>query len=103
MSQPDLVIEEVRDPVELVRGRAQFERGRRNSDWLASHWHELLPDARGRFVAVAGLEAFVADTSDEAWARAKQAHPDDDGAFVQYVFRVAGPRIYANRCLLVDV
>lgn len=92
-----MILEEVTDAANVERLRAQLERGRRNSEWLASHWHELLPGARGRFVAVAGQEAFVADTSDEAWTRAKAAHPDDDGAFVQYVFPTPGPRVYANR------
>lgn len=102
MDESSLIIEEVRDPAEIARSRAQFARGCQNSAWLASHWHELLPGARGRFVAVAGQEAFVADSSDEAWARAKQAHPDDDGSFVQYVFATTGPRVYAHRGLLAD-
>ncbi|MGH7134508.1 MAG: hypothetical protein ACREHD_02145 [Pirellulales bacterium] len=103
MAEPRLTIEEVRDPDEVARSRVQFEHGRQNSQWLAAHWHELLPGARGRFVAVAGQEAFVADSAEVAWASAKQAHPDDDGAFVQYVFATAGPRAYANRRLLADL
>lgn len=97
MNEPRLTIEEVVDPGEVARSRVQFERGRKNSLWLAAHWHELLPGVRGRFVAVAGQEAFVDDSAEEAWASAKQAHPDDDGAFVQYVLPTAGPRAYANR------
>ena len=47
------------------------------------------------FVAVAGQEAFIASTPDEAWTTARAAHPEDDGALCQYVFPGKGPRIYA--------
>jgi hypothetical protein len=57
----------------------------------------LLPRAYGKFLAVAGQEAFLADTPEEAWALARAAHPDDDGAFSRYVRPPGGPRIYANR------
>ena len=93
--EPKFVIEEVTDPAEIDRHKAQRERARRNRDWLQTHWSELLPDARGKFVAVAGQEAFIADTPEEAWAMAKKAHPDDDGAIDQHVRPEPGPRIYA--------
>ncbi len=80
MREPVFQIEEINDPVEVARCKAQDERGRRNSDWLLAHWADLLPQARGRFVAVAGQEAFIADTHEEAWAMARKAHPEDDGA-----------------------
>lgn len=91
------VIEEVDDPVEVARHQAQRERARRNRDWLQTHWHEILPQALGKFIAVAGQEAFIADSPEEAWAMAKAAHPDDDGAIDQYVYAERGPRIYAHR------
>jgi hypothetical protein len=97
MNQPHFVIEEVTDPVEIERFRAVTEAARRNRDWLQSHWPELLPQALGRFVAVAGQEAFIADTAEEAEARAEAAHPDDKGVVVQYVIPHKGPRIYDNR------
>ena len=97
MKEPIFQIEEINDPVEVARCKAQDERGRRNSDWLQAHWPDLLPQARGKFVAVAGQEAFIADTHEEAWARARKAHPEDDGALSQYVFPGKGPRIYACR------
>ena len=97
MPQPQFVIEEVTDPAEIARCRAQDERHKRNSDWLQAHWADLLPQARGKFLAVAGQQAYIADTPQEAWAKAKTAHPDDDGAFGQFVFPQEGPRIYANR------
>jgi hypothetical protein len=93
--QPKFVIEEVTDPEEIARARAQREQAGRNSAWLQKHWPELLPAARGKFIAVAGQEAFIADSAEEAWAMAKAAHPDDDGAIDQHVRPERGPRIYA--------
>jgi len=97
MREPVFQIEVVNDPVEVARCKAQDERARRNSDWLQSHWANLLPQTQGKFVAVAGLEAFIANTPEEAWAMARAAHPEDDGALGQYVFSGPGPRIYENR------
>jgi hypothetical protein len=54
------------------------------------HWSDLLPQARGKFLAVAGQEAFLADIPEEAWAQAQAAHPEDDGALCQYVFPEGG-------------
>jgi hypothetical protein len=92
-----LILEEVKDPAEAARCRAQLERARRNLEWLETHWNDVLPQARGKHLAVAGQEAFIANTPEEAWAWAASNHPDDDGAFVQYVIPEKGPRIYANR------
>jgi hypothetical protein len=85
------------DPAEAAKRRAQMDRAQRNSDWLQSHWAELVPQARGKFVAVAGAEGFIADTAEGAWAWAHQAHPEDDGAMVQFVRPDLNPRIYAYR------
>jgi hypothetical protein len=90
------VIEEVNDPKVVARARAQHERARRNGQWLQAHWPDVLPQARGNFLAVAGQEAFIASTPEEAWALANAAHPEDDGAFVEYVRPERGPRIYAH-------
>ena len=97
MHAPKLTIEEVTDPAEVKRILAQHERGRRNSDWLQAHWPELMPQARGRHLAIAGQEAFIGDTPEEALAMARAAHPDDDGLLLKYVCAKQGPRIYANR------
>jgi hypothetical protein len=83
--------------------RAQDERFKRNSEWLRAHWCDLLPHALGKHLVVAGQEAFVADTSTEAWAMAQTAHPHDDGSFCQYVLPHRGPRFYANRGRVVPV
>jgi hypothetical protein len=94
--QPKFIIEEVTEPQEIARAKAQDERHRRNSDWLQAHWSDVLPQARGKFLAVAGQEPFIADTPEEAWAWVDATHPEDNGAIVQYVRTDTGPRIYAN-------
>jgi hypothetical protein len=76
---------------------ARMERARRNSQWLQAHWADLLPQAVGKYVVVAGEEAFIADGPKEAWALARHAHPEDDAATIQYVNPQPGPKIYANR------
>lgn len=93
---PQVTIEEVTDPQQVARHRAQDERHARNLKWLESHWNDL-PNARGRFVAVAEQEAFVADTADSAWNWARTRHPADDGAIVLFVPAKKGWRIYAHR------
>ncbi len=70
---------------------ARMERARRNSRWLQEHWTELLPGAAGKFVAVAAEQAFIANSPEEAWAWARQTHPKDDTATVQYVNPGLGP------------
>lgn len=97
MAEPTFIIEEVSDPSEIARSRAQDERHRRNNEWLQAHWADVLPQARGKFLAVAGQEAFIADTPEEAWAWADTTHPEDDGATVRYVRTEKGPRIYVDR------
>ena len=57
MREPVFQIEEINDPVEGARCKAQDERGRRNSDWLQAHWADLLPQAQGKFVAIASQES----------------------------------------------
>jgi hypothetical protein len=72
------------------------EQARVNADWLESHWSELLPPARRKFIAVAGGEGFVVETVQAAWAWVDKNHPGDAGALVQYVPCAQGPRIYVN-------
>lgn len=103
MTQPDLHFAAIDDPARERETRAQVERGRRNLEWLAEHWADLLPQARGRFVAVAGQEGHVADSAADAWEWARAAHPEDDGAIVHYVRHEQGPRIYAYRRHLAQV
>jgi len=83
------------DPAEFARGQQQHRQASQNMDWLAAHWDELLPQAFGKFLAVAGQEAFLADDPQEAYAKASAAHPEDLGVFVQYVSPYKGSRCHA--------
>lgn len=94
MAGPALSIEEMSNPHDIAR--AQDERHRRNNDWLQTHWADVLP-ARGKFLAVAGQEPFIADTPEAAWIWVATTHPEDDGAIVQYLRPETGPRIYAGK------
>lgn len=97
MNHQPILVEEVRDAEASNRFRARDKQARQNSAWLQAHWSDLLPEARGKFLVVAGQEAFVAETMEEAWASATAAHPNEEGALGQYVRPEQGPRIYANR------
>jgi|GEM_PF-707857 len=100
-SSVPLLIEEVSDAAEIARCQAQHERAQRNTEWLQAHWADLLPQARGKFLAVAGQEAFLADSAGAAWAWVEARHPEDDGAIVCYVRPQRGPRIYESRGQMV--
>ena len=97
MSESTLIVEEVTDPAHTARVRLQDERHRRNTDWLQTQWPNLLPQARGKFLAVADQEAFIADTPEAAWAWIDKAHPGDNGAIVRHVRQEKGPRIYVGQ------
>jgi hypothetical protein len=97
MQEQKFIIKEITDAAEVGRCRAQDEQARRNREWLQEHWADLRPQARGKFIAVAGQEAFIADTPEEVWRLARAAHPEDNGAISQYVFSEEGPRVYAHR------
>jgi hypothetical protein len=92
-----VTLEEVTDPAEIARMRVEHARFRRDIDWLKAHWPDLLPRAYGKFLAVSGQQAFMADTAEEARALARAAHPENQGPWVQYVRPPGGPRIYACR------
>jgi len=91
-----VTIEDVTSPQEIARHRAQDQRHARNLKWLESHWSDL-PNAPGRYVAVAEEQPFVADTAAAAWDWVWSEHPHDDGAVVMRVPAEKGWRIYANR------
>jgi hypothetical protein len=96
MPEPTCIIEEVFDPNAVARAQAQGARHHRNSEWLQTHWADVLPQARGKFLAIAGQEPFIADTPAAAWAWIDATHPEDDGAIVQYIRPDTGPRIYVD-------
>ena len=94
--RPPIVMEEVTDPEELAKARAQRRRFDRNAAWLQAHASEVYPRYRGKCICIAGEELFVADTPEEAMALASAAHPEDDGSFVHYIPREKVARIYAH-------
>lgn len=94
--QSTIVMEEVTDPEELAKARAQRERFDRNSAWLQAHVPEIYTRYRGKCICIAGEEPFVADTPEEALALATAAHPEDDGRFLRYIPREKLDRIYAH-------
>ena len=96
MSTRAFTIEEVSEPSQIARSQARDHCHRRNSEWLQAHWADVLPHARGMFLAVAGQESFIAKTATQARAWVEATHPDDTGAFVHYIRSETGPRIYAN-------
>jgi len=94
-----ITMEEVTDPEELAKARAQRERFDRNFAWFREHAAEILARARRKCICIADEELFIADTPAEVMALAKAAHPDDDGSFMQYIPREKLARIYVNNPL----
>jgi hypothetical protein len=92
---PAITITEVTDPEELARAHARREKFDRNVAWLEAHASEAYSH-RGKYICIAGEELFVGDTAKEVRARAKAAHPDDDGLFTRHVSVSRVPRIYAH-------
>lgn len=85
MSGSGISIEEVTAPEAIEAARMRAEQGRRNAEWLEGHWADLLPRARGKFIAVAGGEGMFAETVQAAWNWVDENHREDGGAFVQYI------------------
>ncbi len=93
---PPVIMEEITDPEELAKARAQDERFERNWTWFSAHTSELYSEYRGKCICIAGEELFAADTPEEAIALATAAHPEDNGRFVHYIPLEKAARIYAN-------
>ena len=93
MSQ-GVIIEEHDMPPALAR---LFEQARRNLRWFSEHAEELgvFKLYRGRYVAAAGGELFVADTPEEVRRLAREKYPDEM-AHVRYIPREKLSRIYAR-------
>jgi hypothetical protein len=93
---PTITVGEVTNAAEIARARQRREQADRNWNWLRQHLEELAPANRGRYVCVAGEEAFIADDPAEARRLARAAHPDDEGS-VLHRFRTPNrPLIYAH-------
>jgi hypothetical protein len=95
--RPTVVMEEVTDPEELAKARAQDERFERNSAWLQAHISEIYSQHRGKCICIAGQELFVADTPQEVIGLASAAHPQDNGKLLRYIPREKVARVYAHR------
>ena len=91
-----ITMEEITDPEENARFQVRWAQAERNSDWLQAHVPEIYGNYRGKFFVVAGQELFVADTSEEAYARAEAAHPEDNGRMGRYIFPKKMARFYGN-------
>ena len=96
MQRPTLIMEEMTDPGELAKARAQDERFRRNFAWFQAHAQKIFTSHRGQCICVAGEELFVADTPEEVLALSAAAHTADDGRFIHYILREKAARVYAN-------
>ena len=97
VKEPPIVIEELTDPTELAKARAQDERFERNWAWFEAHAPEIYTLYRGKCICIAGGELFVADTPEEVLAMATVAHPEDDGRFTRILPREKVARIYVNQ------
>ncbi len=100
---PNIVMSEVTDPVEMAKTRARHERADRNYAWLAAHVTEVYSKHRGKCICVAGEELFVGDDPKEVVARARAAHPEDDGLLIRYIYKEKLERIYAASRLLASL
>jgi hypothetical protein len=96
MEEQKFIIEVIDDPESNARFAERMDQFRKNADWLHSHWSDVLPQANGKFVAVAGQQAYIADDPVEARRMAIAAHPHDQGVYVKYVNPFRGPRIYGR-------
>ena len=83
---PPVVMEtDITDPDDLATADTQDERFGRNLAWFQEHGDEISARYRGSWICIAGQELFAADTSREAVALARAAHPEDDGRFTYRV------------------
>ena len=95
LKQPQIVMEEVSDPVELEQAREQDARFARNWAWFEARADEIYATHRGKCICIAGEELSVADTPEKALSLAITAHPHDNGRFTRLISLERMPRIYA--------
>lgn len=88
---------DVTDEQDLAAARERRRQFDRNSDWLQQHIAEVYAQHRGKFVCIAGAEAFFGDTVQGAVSLATAAHPDDQGWFTRYIPLVNMARVYASQ------
>ncbi len=95
MDSPIIMTEETLTAEEATAAQKQREQSDRNSDWLEANIPEIYSQYRGKCICVAGQEVFVSDSVEEAVAKAKAAHPEDQGWFTRYIPKERVARIYA--------
>lgn len=100
---PPVVMEEVTDPDELAKARAQDERFEHNWAWFEVHAAEIYAAHRGKCICIAGEELFVANTPEDVLALATAAHPEDDGRFTRIIPREKIARIYVDQWCMAPV
>lgn len=73
-----------------------FDQAYNNLMWFSEHAQELSVFSihRGRYVATAGEELFVADTPEDVERLARQKHPDEM-PHIRYITREKLSRVYA--------
>ena len=92
MSKPVIIEELPHDP----EFEGAFAKAERNREWFSQHAKELdvFQKYRGRYVAAAGGELFVADTPEEIDRLVRDKYPDEV-PHVRYILREKCDRIYA--------
>lgn len=100
MSKP-LIIEELPHDPEFER---LFAQGYRNLIWFSEHAEELgvFKKYRGRYVAAAGGELFVANTPEEIDRLVRDKYPDEV-PHVRYIPREKRVRFYSNQVRLARI
>lgn len=62
----------------------RFEADQADFEWFAEHAEDLEEKYRGKYLAIANREAFIAESFREAVAKAKSKHPERD-PYVEYI------------------
>jgi hypothetical protein len=91
-----LMMREITDPDELALDESQRERADRNWAWFELHAAAIYAQYVGKCICISACEVFAGDTSSEATAMAKTAHPDDDGRIIFRIPLEKAVRIYAH-------
>ena len=89
-------MEEITDPGEIARMNAIRAQADRNRDWLDANAADVFQH-RGKYYCIAGQEVFVGEDVMELIARARAAHPDDQGLITGYIPKEKAIRVYACR------
>lgn len=95
MSETQMVIGEVTDPEEIARFRERRRHYDRNDEEFRRHIPRVYREHRGKVVIVAGQELHVSDTAEEAWAWAREHHPDDRAPLIRHIPEEKGWRVCA--------